>query len=65
MKHLFDVTIDYSAILTVCDVEANTQKEANEIIEAQIKNDPYDFLDVHRNDVWLCDPVVYRDNEEG
>lgn len=61
----FDVTIDYSAVLTVYDVEAKSQREANDIIEAQIENDPYDFLDVHRNDVFMCDPVVYRDNEEG
>lgn len=60
----FDVTIDYSAVLTVCDVEAKSQREANDIIEAQIKNDPYDFEYMHRNDIVLCDPVVYHDNEE-
>ena len=60
----FDVIVDFSAMLTVCDVEAASQKEANDIIERQIKNDPYDFGYMHRNDIVLCDPVVYHDNEE-
>lgn len=60
----FDVIVDCSAVISVYDVEAETQKEANDKIEKLIF--PYSdrFLFDHMQDCYLCDPVVYRDNED-
>lgn len=57
----FDVFVDCSATLTL-EVEANSQKEANERVE-KLVNKGW-FCDDHRNDWSFCDPVVFRDNEE-
>ena len=60
----FDVIVDCSAVISVYDIEAETQKEANDIVEKMLF--PYcdDFLFAHQDDCVLVDPVVYRDNEE-
>ncbi len=58
----FDVIVDASAMLTIEGVEAETQKEANDRV-ANIITKGW-FCENHRNDWYICDPEVYRDNED-
>ena len=58
----FDVIVDASATLTIENVEAQTQAEANDRV-AKLVHTGW-FCEHHRNDWVLCDPVVYRDNED-
>ena len=58
----FDVIVDASATLTIENVEAESQAEANDRV-AKIVAKGW-FCEDHHKDFMICDPVVYRDNEE-
>ena len=59
----YDVIVDCSATMTL-EVEAESQKDANDRVERLLAMGTGWFADDHRNDWVFVDPCVYRDNED-
>ena len=59
----FEVYVDCSATI-ILEVEAETQKKANDHIANLITKGDGWFCEDHRNEWSFFDPCVYRDNED-
>ena len=59
----YDVIVDCSATMAL-EVEAESQKDANDRVERILAMGTGWFADDHRNDWVFVDPCVYRDNED-